>query len=103
VAASPQWPIGQPSRQSLCEEVGARERTLYLSCVEAFGRPPAQLLLELRLNAVRRTLANPGDATTVTGAASRLGFTHLGRFSSMYARQFGERPSATLARSLGVN
>ncbi|MCB1495375.1 MAG: helix-turn-helix domain-containing protein [Bauldia sp.] len=92
-----------PTVTALCEDVGARERTLYLSCVEAFGRPPAQLLLELRLNAVRRALASPALGTTVTGAASRFGFTHLGRFSSMYARQFGELPSATLAESLGSN
>jgi hypothetical protein len=40
-----------PSIAELCVTVGARERTLHLSCVEAFGRPPAALLAELRLNA----------------------------------------------------
>jgi AraC family ethanolamine operon transcriptional activator len=90
-----------PSVTDLCELVGARERTLFLSCVEAFGRPPAHLLLELRLNAAYRALIRPASGTTVTSAASHFGFTHFGRFSAMYAKQFGELPSATLAKSLG--
>jgi len=90
-----------PSVTEICEQVGARERTLYLSCVEAFGRPPAQLLLELRLNAVRRALVQPMIGTSVTGAASHFGFTHFGRFASIYFQRFGELPSATLAKSLG--
>jgi AraC family ethanolamine operon transcriptional activator len=90
-----------PSVTELCEQVRARERTLFLSCVEAFGRPPAQLLLELRLNAVRRALIHPKNGINVTGAASHFGFTHFGRFSAMYLRQYGESPSVTLAKSLG--
>jgi AraC family ethanolamine operon transcriptional activator len=43
-----------PTITELCQAVGARERTLHLSCVEAFGRPPAMLLAELRLNASHR-------------------------------------------------
>ena len=90
-----------PNLTEICENVGARERILYLSCVEAFGRPPAQLLLELRLNAVRRALINPLERENVTSAASHYGFIHFGRFSSMYFRQFNELPSMTLANSLG--
>ena len=48
----------------LCVAV-VRERTLHLSCVEAFGRPPATLLAELRLNAAHRALIHPGKETTV--------------------------------------
>jgi AraC family transcriptional regulator, ethanolamine operon transcriptional activator len=92
-----------PTVTELCERVGARERTLHLSCVEAFGRPPAQLLLELRLNAVRRALIHPENGTNVTGAASHFGFTHYGRFASLYFRSFGELPSATLAKAIGPN
>lgn len=89
-----------PSMTRLCELTGATERTLHLSSVEAFGCPPGQLLLALRLNAARRVLSR-ADAARVTDVASRYGFTHLGRFSSMYARQFGELPSATLAAAAG--
>lgn len=89
-----------PGMTRLCELTGATERTLHLCCVEAFGHPPGQLLLALRLNAARRALSR-ASAASVTDVASRYGFTHLGRFSSMYARQFGELPSATLAAAVG--
>lgn len=90
-----------PSVTDLCIAVGARERTLHLSCVEAFGRPPAMLLAELRLNAVHRALSRPAKATSVTAVASFYGFTHFGRFAAVYRRQFGELPSVTSARARG--
>ncbi|WP_274628522.1 AraC family transcriptional regulator [Arvimicrobium flavum] len=86
---------------AMCESLGVRERTLFLSCLEAFGRPPKRLLLELRLNAARRALTHPEAERTVTTVASRFGFLHFGHFSAEYFRQFGELPSATLNRSLG--
>ena len=88
-----------PTITELCLAVGARERTLHLSCVEAFGRPPAMLLGELRLNAAHRALRHSGKATSVTAVAALYGFTHFGRFSAVYRRQFGELPSATFARA----
>jgi AraC family ethanolamine operon transcriptional activator len=91
-----------PSITELCEAVGARERTLHLSCVEAFGRPPATLLTELRLNAAYRALSRPAGDTTVTAVAVQYGFAHFGRFSFVYRRQFGELPSATFARARGT-
>jgi AraC family ethanolamine operon transcriptional activator len=90
-----------PSVTEMCVQVGARERTLFLSCVEAFGRPPGQLLLELRLNAVHRALVHPSNGASITRVAAHYGFSHFGRFAAMYSRQFGERPSVTLAKSLG--
>lgn len=85
----------------LCVRTGARERTLFLSCVEAFGKSPARLLVELRLNAARRALLHPDTGTSVTRVATHYGFTHFGRFAENYLRQFGELPSATLARAGG--
>jgi AraC family ethanolamine operon transcriptional activator len=90
-----------PSITELCRAVDARERTLHLSCVEAFGRPPAKLLAELRLNAVYRALLHPSKETSVTSAASLNGFTHFGRFAAVYQRQFGELPSATFSKARG--
>jgi AraC family transcriptional regulator, ethanolamine operon transcriptional activator len=90
-----------PGITELCIAVGARERTLYLSCVEAFGRPPAMLLAELRLNAAHRALRRPTKETSVTAIAARYGFTHFGRFAATYRRQFGELPSITFANSQG--
>jgi AraC family transcriptional regulator, ethanolamine operon transcriptional activator len=88
-----------PSITELCLAVGAKERTLHLSCVEAFGRPPAKLLAELRLNAARRTLLHPRKETSVTAVATLYGFTHFGRFADVYRRQFGELPSATFSNA----
>jgi AraC family ethanolamine operon transcriptional activator len=90
-----------PSVTELCLAVGARERTLYLSCIEAFGRPPATLLAELRLNAAHRALLHPDRDTSVTAVAALYGFTHFGRFAAVYRRQFGELPSTTFAKTRG--
>jgi AraC family ethanolamine operon transcriptional activator len=91
-----------PTIAELCQAVGAKERTLHLSCVEAFGRPPATLLAELRLNASHRALSRPGRETSVTAVAAFFGFTHFGRFAEIYRRQFGELPSATLSKARGA-
>jgi AraC family ethanolamine operon transcriptional activator len=88
-----------PSITELCLAVGAKERTLHLSCVEAFGRPPAKLLAELRLNAARRALLHPRKETSVAAIAMLYGFTHFGRFAEVYRRQFGELPSATFSKA----
>lgn len=90
-----------PSISELCMAVGAKERTLHLSCVEAFGRPPAALLAELRLNAAYRALSHPQVWVSVTAVAAHYGFAHFGRFSEVYRLRFGELPSATLLRSRG--
>jgi AraC family ethanolamine operon transcriptional activator len=91
-----------PSITELCVVVGARERTLHLSCVEAFGRPPAALLAELRLNAAHRALSRPGKDTSVAAVSAQFGFAHFGRFAGVYRRQFGELPSFTFARARGL-
>lgn len=59
---------------------------------------PIAFIRDQRLDAVRRTLmeAIPGDAVTVTDAALRWGFNHLGNFSGVYRQRFGESPSTTL-------
>ena len=88
-----------PTITELCLAVGAKERTLHLSCVEAFGRPPAKLLAELRLNAARRALLHPRKETSVSAVAMLYGFTHFGRFAEVYRRQFGELPSATFSKA----
>lgn len=86
----------------LCARMGVRERTLYLACQEAFGKPPKRLLHEFRLNAVKRQLSQPSELTDVTSVALRFGFLHLGRFAAEYRNQFGEQPSQTLARARGA-
>jgi AraC family ethanolamine operon transcriptional activator len=88
-----------PTIMELCMAVGARERTLHLSCVEAFGCPPAALLAELRLNAAHRALSSSEKTTTVTTVATQYGFAHFGRFAAVYRRKFGVLPSVTFANA----
>ena len=52
-----------------------------------------------RLWAVRRLLLAGDRALQIKACALSNGFWHLGEFASLYAAQFGEAPSITLARS----
>jgi transcriptional regulator GlxA family with amidase domain len=58
---------------------------------------PSQYILARRLASARRRLviSEPG-ATSIAAVALDSGFTHLGRFSGAYRRQFGELPKETL-------
>ena len=40
-----------------------------------------------------------GPSSSVTELAFGAGFTHLGRFSEIYRKAYGESPNETLARS----
>jgi AraC family ethanolamine operon transcriptional activator len=44
---------------AMCKALGVRERTVFLTCLEAFGRPPKTMLPELRLNAVLSSTLHP--------------------------------------------
>jgi transcriptional regulator GlxA family with amidase domain len=78
---------------------GLSTRTLHRVIRREYGVPPMALLRRARLARVRLDLQAPRPGTTVTTAAMRWGFSHLGRFSADYARQFGEAPSDTLRRA----
>lgn len=96
---------GQPvSLQQLCAAAGVGMRTLEYGFGEAYGIGPMAYLRSFRLNRVRRDLATARDAQeSVTAAAKRWCFTHMGQFSKDYRLQFGERPSATLRRNRQAN
>ncbi len=88
-----------PSVARLAQESGLSKRTLHRVVRREFGLPPMALSRRIRLLEVRVELEAPSPETTVTVAAFRWGFTHLGRFAGEYAREFGERPSETLRRA----
>ena len=83
----------------LAMESGLSKRTLHRVVRREFGLSPMALSRRIRLLEVRAELEAPKPGTTVTEAAFRWGFTHLGRFAGEYAREFGERPSETLRRA----
>ena len=78
---------------------GLSKRTLHRVVRRELGLSPMALSRRMRLREVRAELEAPRPGTTVTDAALRWGFTHLGRFAGEYAREFGERPSETLWRT----
>lgn len=87
------------SMTRLATASGLSKRTLHRVVTRGFGLPPITLSRRMRLLEVRAQLQAPKPGTTVTDAALRWGFTHLGRFAGEYAREFGERPSETLQRA----
>lgn len=62
----------------------------------AFDQHPDRWYRLARLNGVHRELKSRHKGLTVTRAATRWGFCHLGRFSADYAGLFGRHPRETL-------
>lgn len=83
----------------LAQALGLSTRTMYRVLAREFGLSPMSLVRKLRLAQAREALEAPCAKASVTRVALDCGFTHLGRFSSDYRRQFGELPSETLARA----
>jgi len=98
IAANAEEPL---TVEDLGRAVGASVRTLRRAFQENLGVSPKAYLKAHRLNGVRRLLLRSSPrTTTVTAAANRWGFWHLGQFAADYRRQFGEAPSRTLQRDL---
>lgn len=93
--------LGEPlSVQRVARASALSVRTLHRVIQREYGVSPMALLRRARLARVRMDLEAPGPGTTVTRTAMHWGFSHLGRFSADYARQFGEPPSETLRRAV---
>lgn len=90
----PDW---VPTVPELCERFYLSRRSLQYAFEDVLGVSPQVYLRTLRLNGVRRSLRNPGNAfMNVQEAAAAWGFWNLSQFSQDYRRLFGERPSDTL-------
>ena len=79
---------------------GVSGRSLQYAFRRHRGCSPMEFLRRIRLERVRDELLHPIHDHTVTSAAMRWGFLHLGRFPAEYRARFNESPSATLRRSL---
>lgn len=84
--------------EDLVAVAGVPGRTLNDHFRAFTGLAPMAYLRKARMTAVREALL-AGDAASVTEAAMRFGFLHLGRFAVAYGDAFGESPSTTLARA----
>lgn len=81
----------------LIEITGTSASTLLREFRKRYGMPPMQYLKHCRLEAAHRELSSAERGqTTVTEVAMHYGFYHLGRFSGLYRKTFGEMPSVTL-------
>ncbi len=88
------------SLADLSQHARMSTRSIQAGFREDLATTPVSFIRDRRLDQVRRTLmsAIPGDGVTVTAVAQQWGFSHLGSFSGLYRRRFGELPSETLRR-----
>jgi AraC-like DNA-binding protein len=91
---------GAISVPQVADHLGVSVRTLQAGFRQWRNTTPSQFLKEARMRMARDALLRPQENTTVTSVALSFGFTHLSRFSERYAKQFGEKPSATLRRGM---
>lgn len=86
----------------LAARVSVSARSLQQGFRRSLDTTPMAYLRTIRLEKVREDLTRGGPGTeSVTEAATRWGFLHLGRFAAAYRSAFGEHPSETL-RSAGI-
>jgi len=83
----------------LCEAAGVGTRALEYGFHDFYDLGPMAYVRNLRLCRVRHDLLNPASKDeSVSRAARRWSFTHMGQFSHDYRVLFGEMPSITLTR-----
>ncbi|MDN4613805.1 AraC family transcriptional regulator [Leifsonia sp. F6_8S_P_1B] len=81
----------------LAARVSVSARSLQQGFRRSLDTTPMAYLRTVRLEHVREELSRAEPGTdSVTEAATRWGFIHLGRFAAAYRRAFGEHPSQTL-------
>lgn len=88
---SSQMGIGEIARNA-----GTSTRSLQVAFQKFKGCSPLEYLRKARLEEVRREISEASDGNTITAIARKWGFTHMGRFSSIYKEAFGELPTETL-------
>ena len=80
----------------LAAEAGLSVRALQAGFRDTVGTSPTAYLRDSRLDRVHAELL---DGASVTDAATRWGFYHLGRFARRYRERFGVVPSETARRA----
>lgn len=85
---------------ALANHVDVSIRSIQQGFREELSTTPMAYIRDRRLERAREDLVDglPSDGFSVTKVALRWGFNHLGNFSVLYRRRFGESPSETLRR-----
>ncbi len=86
------------SSLEVAKACGVNMRTLHNALISVLGMSLGRYLMLRRLWLARRALLRAGPEDLVKSIALDYGFWHLGRFSRIYHREFGELPSETLGR-----
>ncbi|MFC4235286.1 helix-turn-helix transcriptional regulator [Thalassospira xianhensis] len=84
--------------ETLVEHSGCGYRTLQTAFNAAYGMSPMAYLKSARLNHAHKDLLDNEVGPNVAEIALKWGFSHAGRFSQSYAKQFGVLPSETLRK-----
>ncbi len=92
------------AREDLCvEDIEAASGVSRFKLFEGFRKyielSPMAYLKKYRLTGVRQEILERRGTRNISAIAMEWGFTHLGRFSSEYRKQFDESPSTTLQRA----
>jgi AraC-like DNA-binding protein len=86
---------------AISEVLGVSDRFLRQCCADQLGMNPLSYIKFRRLQLVHCALRRADPETlSVSEAAQRQGFRHLGRFAADYRDLFGEQPSVTLRQGL---
>ena len=80
----------------LLAQCGGSRSELFKNFRRFRGYTPWEFLTSRRLELAHHRLLNASEQDNVTRVAHELGFTHMGRFSAMYRKRFGKKPSETL-------
>ncbi len=83
----------------LASELRISVRTMHTAMLKIRGMSLHRYLRLRRLWAVRRLLLAGNKPLQIKACALSNGFWHMGEFAALYAAQFGEAPSMTLARA----
>jgi AraC-like DNA-binding protein len=78
---------------------GVAGRVLFKHFRRCTGTSPMAYLRDARFQRVREALRKARPSDRIVDIAALWGFDHIGRFAIEYRRRFGEKPSATKARS----
>lgn len=86
-----------PTLQALSHVAATSSRTLIRGFNRYLGRSPIAYLRDIRLQRAHEELCRsvPGDIS-VTSIAHKWNFFHVGRFTTLYKRTFGQSPAESL-------
>jgi len=76
--------------------VGASRNTLFNSFRKFRVYTPGEFLTTTRLRLAHQQLLSPAYGDSVTSIAHSFGFSHMGRFSQIYRKRYGKKPSETM-------